>query len=196
MAELHPRTENLPTRNVDLPLSKFGRCQSSFGDSEIPLNNIPTAGTPKTIWSAILEEAKKRNRLGSLIQVAYAEYGENEVLKNLMGIVTDQVPNPGAEEKIGPDKAKAQELIDKIRSIIQLDDDLLLAIDQMLKLTREVDALDRMENDVIALSGRLNSLNRQNGQGVLPASEFIRQTNVLRQSIIGTLDRLETRLSF
>ncbi|MEM9720441.1 MAG: effector-associated domain EAD1-containing protein [Bacteroidota bacterium] len=203
MAELSLDQEITLRKTLAYLFNSVPRSRLVLTDAGIPQRNISFSDSAADNWFMIIEEVKRQEMMVELVRVALTFYPKNEELQSLQAVLTGTQGNttspsdPSQPRDTPPPVTEdISSTITKIQRIITLDEDLSLALEHMLNLTREADALQRMENDVIALLGRWNSLKRQRDQGMLTSDEANRQTNVLRHAVLGTLERMETRLSF
>ncbi len=161
----------------------------------ISRHNLDLSGSPANVWFGILEEAQKLGKVANLVKAIHEDYPQGPIFAQsnqlLEAYQKANKPTPSASSTDTPQESIQAIRLSPMGSTGDLDD----AAAQMLKLTRELESLKRMENDVIALSGRISSLQRKEIGGGLRSDEVERQTNVLRNALLGTLDRLEKRLS-
>ena len=193
MAELSPEQKTALRRTlVDLFPTRRGS-EVLVSDAGIRSERIEFSQQAENNWFAIIQEAERQEKLPALVSTASAAYPNNSQLKELVAVLErpSAISKPTESPDPASDASDIPSRLQQVKKLILLDDDLSRVLEQMLALTLEVDSLKRMENDVIALTGRWNSLKRQGDQGVLPGHERERQTNVLRQAILGTLERME-----
>ena len=135
--------------------------------ADIPRQNLDLSGAPVNVWFGIVEEAHKLGQVANLVEAIHEDYSQGPVFdqsNQLLEAYQEAAKNTPPVSKPSPRTSGQvpQESLQTIRlspmgSIGELED----AVAQMLKLTREVESLKRMENDVIALSGRVSSLQRK-----------------------------------
>ena len=160
---------------------------------------VDLEGKPYDIWFSIVNLAHDNGQILALIEEVQSDYEEASPVFTKFAELKSayEQANSSAEVDTQPlTQHKGPEAnISSIRTYVAETADLYEAVKQMLDLTRNVAALNRIENDIIALSGRINSLEQQNDGGGLPSHEYTRQQNVLRNAVLSTLERMERRLN-
>lgn len=166
--------------------------------AEIPTQNFNLTGAPINVWFEIVNVSHKLGKVEDLLKEIQEDYPQGPVLEQSRELLEAYHQAKGQVSAPAGDSMELKTPIEQLESIrsspMDSIEDLAIAVEDILSVTREQESLSRMVNDVIALSGRIGSLQRRKDGGGMIDQEVTRQTNVLREALLGTLDRLKRRV--